>query len=57
MLALLHNIATLDYKEELLEEVIVVNNDSTTDYSEVEEYIKNNPTLPVQYIFLIFLQL
>jgi len=51
MLALLHNIATLDYKEELLEEVIVVNNASTADYTEVEEYIKKNPTLPVQYIF------
>ena len=51
MLALLHNIATLDDKEELLEEVIVVNNASTADYAEVEAYVKNNPTLPVQYIY------
>lgn len=51
MLALLHNIATLDEKEALLEEVIVVNNASTADYSEVEEFIKKNPVLPVQYIF------
>ena len=51
MLALLHNIATLDDKEELLEEVVIVNNASTADYTEVEEYIKKNPTLPVQYIY------
>ncbi|MEN9951798.1 MAG: hypothetical protein RLZZ520_66, partial [Bacteroidota bacterium] len=51
MLALLKNIATLDKKEELLEEVIVVNNNSNTDYSVVELFIKDNPNLPIQYIF------
>jgi GT2 family glycosyltransferase len=51
MLALLKNIATLDKKEELLEEVIVVNNNSNTDYSAVELFIKDNPNLPIQYIF------
>ena len=51
MLALLKNIATLDKKEELLEEVIVVNNNSNTDYSAVELYIKDNPSLPIQYVF------
>lgn len=51
MLALLKNIATLDKKEELLEEVIVVNNNSSSDYSPVELFIKDNPNLPIQYIF------
>jgi GT2 family glycosyltransferase len=51
MLALLKNIATLDKKEELLEEVIVVNNNSNTNYSAVELFIKDNPSLPIQYIF------
>jgi GT2 family glycosyltransferase len=51
MLALLKNIAILDKKEELLEEVIVVNNNSSSDYSPVELFIKDNPNLPIQYIF------
>ena len=51
MLALLKNIATLDKKEELLKEVIVVNNNSSSDYSPVELFIKDNPNLPIQYIF------
>ena len=45
MLALLCNISTLDYKESLLQEVIVVNNNSTEDYSAVESFVKENPKL------------
>jgi len=51
MLALLCNISTLDYKESLLQEVIVVNNNSTEDYSAVESFVKENPKLPIKYIF------
>lgn len=51
MLALLENIAILNKKEELLEEVIVVNNNSSSDYSAVELFVKDNPNLPIQYIF------
>lgn len=50
MLALLENIATLEYKEELLEEIIIVNNNSSTSYSSVESYIHNNKILPIQYL-------
>jgi GT2 family glycosyltransferase len=51
MLALLKNLASLDKKEELLEEVIVVNNNSNVDYTAVESYIKSNDSLPINYIF------
>jgi GT2 family glycosyltransferase len=49
MLELLQNISRLDQASELLEEVIVVNNASTDDYSDVREYIKRNPQLPFRY--------
>jgi len=50
MLALLENIATLERKDELLEEIIVVNNNSSTDYSSVVNYIHNNKSLPINYL-------
>ena len=50
MLELLQNISTLDNAAELLQEVIVVNNCSTEDYSAVKEYIKTMPQLPVNYV-------
>ncbi len=50
MLELLQNISTLDGAADLLQEVIVVNNCSTEDYSAVKEYIKATPQLPVNYI-------
>ncbi|MEY4627811.1 MAG: hypothetical protein RLZZ595_137 [Bacteroidota bacterium] len=51
MLALLCNISKLEEKDRLLNEVIVVNNNSTEDYSAVESFVKENPQLPIQYIF------
>lgn len=51
MLALLQNLATLDRKEDFLQEVIVVNNNSSADYTSVENYINSNNNLPLQYIF------
>ncbi len=51
MLALLCNISKLEEKDRLLHEVIVVNNNSTEDYSAVESFVKENPQLPIQYIF------
>lgn len=49
MLALLQNISTLDRAAELLEEVIVVNNASTEDYSAVKNFISTYTTLPFRY--------
>lgn len=48
-LELLKNIVTLDKAEDLLQEVIVFNNASSENYSEVESFIKSNPALPFQY--------
>ncbi len=49
MLELLQNISTLDNAAELLQEVIVVNNCSTEDYSIVKNYIASTPSLPFLY--------
>jgi glycosyltransferase involved in cell wall biosynthesis len=49
MLELLQNISSLDSTSELLEEVIVVNNASTDDYTEVKKYINSTPALPFRY--------
>lgn len=49
MLELLKNISQLDRASELLQEVIVVNNASTSDYTAVREYININTQLPFKY--------
>lgn len=49
MLELLQNISGLNQAQELLEEIIVVNNASTDDYTEVKNYIDANSTLPFRY--------
>lgn len=49
MLALLRNITTLDRASELLEEVIVLNNASTEDYTIVKEFIATVREIPVNY--------
>jgi GT2 family glycosyltransferase len=49
MLELLKNINTLNDVQNTLEEIIVVNNASTEDYSPVNQYISDNPALPVKY--------
>lgn len=49
MLELLQNISGLDKAAELLQEVIVVNNSSTEDYSTVKNYIAATPSLPFRY--------
>jgi GT2 family glycosyltransferase len=48
MLELLRNISTLTNANELLEEIIVVNNASTDDYTFVKEYIESS-ALPIKY--------
>jgi GT2 family glycosyltransferase len=48
-LELLQNIAGLDDMETLLEEIVLVNNASTSDYSPVTDYIERTPQLPVRY--------
>jgi GT2 family glycosyltransferase len=48
-LELLQNISTFDKAAELLEEVIVVNNASTDDYTAVKNYISSSPALPFRY--------
>ena len=49
MLELLQNISQLDGSAELLEEVIIVNNASTADYSEVKKLIASSPSIPFNY--------
>lgn len=49
MLELLRNICQLDAAGELLEEIIVVNNASSADYSPVSDFIQQNPQLPFRY--------
>ena len=49
MLELLQNICSLKQAAELLEEVIVVNNASTDDYSGVKRFMNLTPVLPFSY--------
>lgn len=49
MLELLKNIIQLDRAMDLLEEVIVVNNDSSDDYTAVKEYIAASTPFPFYY--------
>jgi GT2 family glycosyltransferase len=49
MLELAKNISQLDKAADLLEEVIIVNNASTEDYSELKEFLKANPEIPFRY--------
>src|SRR5687768_14593234 len=49
MLELLQNISGLDDASDLLEEVIVVNNASTDDYTSVKHFINSTPTLSFYY--------
>lgn len=49
MLELLKNISQLAHAADLLEEVIVVNNASSSDYSAVKNYITTNPGIPIRY--------
>jgi GT2 family glycosyltransferase len=49
MLELLQNISSLEKAAELLEEVILVNNASTQDYSTVKNYINSTLHLPFRY--------
>lgn len=48
---MLQNLERLEKKEEFLQEVIVVNNNSNADYSAVVNYINSSNGLPIQYIF------
>ena len=50
MLALAMNIEKLSSKKELLEEVIIVNNNSTESYDAVKSFIQENPSTPLKYI-------
>ncbi len=50
MLALAKNITLLDHATDLLEEVIVVNNASTADYSSVESFMLSQEHIPFRYI-------
>jgi GT2 family glycosyltransferase len=49
-LELLKNIANLDKTGELLEEIIILNNASSESYSDVENFIKANSSLPFKYL-------
>lgn len=50
MLELAKNITQLDKASELLEEVIIVNNASTQNYSELIKYIGLTPEIPFRFI-------
>lgn len=49
MLALAKNICSLNQAEQLLEEVIIVNNASTLDYSALISFINQNKSIPFKY--------
>lgn len=49
-LELLQNISTLKQSKELLQDVIIVNNASTSDYSAVKQSVLTYAELPFQYI-------
>ena len=50
MLALAMNIEELRSKKELLEEVIIVNNNSTESYDAVKSFIQEHPSTPFKFI-------
>lgn len=50
MLELLKNISRLHRAAELLEEVVVLNNASSEDYSDVRTYITSRPDMPFVYV-------
>ena len=50
MLALAMNMEKLSSKKELLEEIIIVNNNSTESYDAVKSFIQENPSTPFKYI-------
>ena len=50
MLALAVNIEKLSSQKELLEEVIIVNNNSTESYDEVKSFIQEHPSTPFKFI-------
>ena len=50
LLALVQNIATLHRAEELLEDIIIVNNDSDVSYAETQAFIKAHPELPFRFL-------
>ena len=50
MLALAKNITLLDHATDLLEEVIIVNNASTADYSMIESFLLSQEHIPFKYI-------
>lgn len=49
MLELLQNIVQLSSVDRLLEEIIVVNNASTSDYSTVKNFAQNSKEVPIKY--------
>lgn len=49
-LELVKNIAELDEAANLLQEIILVNNKSTSDYSRVKEYVSHRSDLPFRYM-------
>jgi GT2 family glycosyltransferase len=50
MLELAKNISQLDQAEDLLQEVIILNNASTNDYSAVQAYTSNTSHIPFRYL-------
>ena len=49
LLELLKNISQLDEASQLLEEIIIVNNASTENYSEVRSFVNGQSSLPYKY--------
>jgi GT2 family glycosyltransferase len=50
MLALAMNLEKLSSQKDLLEEVIIVNNNSTESYDEVKSFIQEHPSTPFKFI-------
>ena len=49
MLELVQNICSLDDADKLLEEIIIVNNASSADYSALKNFINSNQQYPIRY--------
>ncbi len=50
MLALAQNISQLSEVASLLEEVVIINNNSTSDYGAVQKFIQSHPDIPFKYV-------
>ena len=51
LLELLKDLNNQEHKDEVLEEILVLNNNSSDAYAEVENYVQTHPELKAKYLF------